>query len=216
MLHEHPLELADIKAGLAERPVDPATLRRRKAIYYPVAAVLAVIMLGAVYGFVNVEDTALTTVERQAPTVEVFVPWTSTPAPTQTPTLEPTETPVPTRTQTPTQLADETVTPSTEQAGEAATPPAASSSSLTWENVIGPVLQAKCGTCHGPAAMAGLNLSTYADAMQGGASGPVILPGDAENSLIVQIQEAGNHPGQLIPEEISQLVEWINAGAPEK
>jgi hypothetical protein len=52
--------------------------------------------------------------------------------------------------------------------------------------------------------------------MKGSASGPVILPGDATNSLIVQKQQQGNHPGQLTPEEIAQLIEWINAGALEK
>ena len=56
MLHEHPLELADIKAGLAERPVDPAAMRKRQRIYFPIAAVLGLIMLGSVYGFVNLED----------------------------------------------------------------------------------------------------------------------------------------------------------------
>jgi hypothetical protein len=61
-----------------------------------------------------------------------------------------------------------------------------------------------------------LNLSTHADAMKGGASGPVIVPGDAENSLLVQKQQAGGHPGQLTPEELAQVIEWINAGAPEK
>ncbi len=64
--------------------------------------------------------------------------------------------------------------------------------------------------------MAGLNLSTYADAIKGASTGPVIVPGDAANSLIVQKQQAGGHPGQLTPDEIAQLVEWINAGAPEK
>ncbi len=33
MLHEHPIELADIKAGLVERPVDAKTLRKRKMVY---------------------------------------------------------------------------------------------------------------------------------------------------------------------------------------
>src|SRR5512138_510565 len=96
MLHEHPLELADIKAGVAERPLDPVTLRKRQRVYLPVAAVLALIMLSGVYGFVNAEQTAITTVQRQAPTVVVFVPWTQTPAPTQTPTPPATETPLPT------------------------------------------------------------------------------------------------------------------------
>ena len=65
-------------------------------------------------------------------------------------------------------------------------------------------------------AMAGLNLSTYADAMKGGQSGAVIVPGDAANSLIVQKQQAGGHPGQLTAEEIAQLIEWIDAGALRK
>jgi cytochrome b subunit of formate dehydrogenase len=208
MLHEHPLELADIKAGKAERPVDPATLRKRQRIYFPVAAVLGLIMLGSVYGFVNLETTAVTTVARQVPTVAVFVPWTSTPAPTQTPTLPPTETPLPTITATP-------GTPATETTGTPATAPAVASS-LTWDSSIGAMLAAKCTSCHGAAAMAGLNLSTYSDAMKGGQDGPVIVPGDAANSLIVQKQQAGGHPGQLTPEEIAQLIEWINAGAAEK
>lgn len=187
MLHEHPLELADIKAGLADRPVDPLVLRRRQRVYLPIAAVLAILMLGGLYGFVNAETTALTTIQRQAPTIVVYVPQTFTPAPTQTPTS---------------------------LAGEAT--PSAPGAALTWDSSTGAMLQAKCTSCHGAAAMAGLNLSTYADAMKGGNSGPVIVPGDATNSLIVQKQQAGGHPGQLTADEIAKLIEWINAGAPEK
>jgi formate dehydrogenase gamma subunit len=188
MLHEHPLELADLKAGMAERPVDPVTLRKRQRAYLPVAAVLALFMLLGVYGFVNAEQTALTTIERQAPTQVVFVPWTPTPAPTVTPTVPVTE-----------------AAPSTPGVASA----------LTWNGAIGAVFEAKCGTCHGVGALGGLNLSTYTDAMQGGASGPVIVPGDGANSLLVTRQQAGGHPGQLTPEEIAQVMEWIDAGAPE-
>jgi len=207
MLHEHPLELADLKAGLAERTADPATIRKRQRIYIPIAAVLGLIMLGSVYGFVNLETTAVTTVQRQVPTVVVFVPWTPTPAPTQTATLPPTETQLPTITPTLGTPGTET-TPSTAETAVA--------SSLTWDNAIGPMLTTKCGMCHGTAATAGLNLTTYAEAIKGASDGPVIAPGDAANSKIVQIQQAGGHPGQLTAEEIAQLVEWINAGAPEK
>jgi cytochrome b subunit of formate dehydrogenase len=199
MLHEHPLELADIKAGMAERPIDPVTLRKRQRIYLPVSGLLTLFMLGGIYGFVNAEQTALTTTERQVPTVEVFVPQTPTPAPTQTPTLPPTETPLATQT-----------LPSTDSAQ--ATP----ASALLWEASIGPLLQAKCGTCHGAGALGGLNLTTYADALKGGISGPAVLPGDSANSLLVTKQEAGGHPGQLTPEEIAQVIEWIEAGALEK
>jgi formate dehydrogenase gamma subunit len=202
MLHEHPLELADIKAGLANRPIDPTVVRKRQMTYYPIAGVLALFMLGGIYGFVNSEKTALTTTERQVPTVVVFVPQTLTPAPTLTATLPATETPVPTQT-----VAG--ATPST--------PSTAVASSLTWDNTVGAMLQTKCGACHGGAApMVGLNLTTYADALKGSTNGPVINPGDAANSLIVKKQQAGGHPGQLTPEEIAQLIEWINAGAPEK
>jgi cytochrome b subunit of formate dehydrogenase len=196
MRHEHPLELADIKAGIAERPLTPAALRQRQRIYFPIALVLTLFMLGGVYGFVNAEQTALTTTERQVPTVEVFVPQTLTPAPTQTPTLPPTETPPPTQT-----AIDST--------------PSTPSSALTWDGPISALLQIKCGACHGATALGGLNLSTYEDAMRGGASGTVIIPGDEANSLLVTKQQAGGHPGQLTPEEIAQIIEWINAGAPE-
>jgi hypothetical protein len=203
MLHEHPLELADIKAGIADRPVDPVALQKRQRVYFPVAAVLALFMLGGVYGFVSAEKTALTTTERQVPTVEVFVPQTPTPAPTQTPTVPATDTALPTSTVSVTDApADST--------------PSTAASSLTWDSAIGALLSSKCGTCHGTAATAGLNLTTYADAMKGGNSGPVITAGDAANSLIVQKQQAGGHPGQLTPEELAQVIEWINAGAPEK
>src|SRR5215212_331835 len=100
MLHEHPLELADMKAGITDRPVDDATLRKRQRLYLPIAGVLALFMLLGGYGFVNAEQTALTTVDRQVPTVEVFVPWTPTPAPTQTPTSPASETSIPTVTPT--------------------------------------------------------------------------------------------------------------------
>lgn len=204
MLHEHPLELADIKAGLADRPVDPVSLRKRQRIYIPIAIVLALFMLGGIYGFVNAEQTALTTTERRVPTVIVFVPQTPTPAPTLTLTVAPTETAV------------AIASPTAAVAAGTETTPAATSS-LTWDNSIGTLLQAKCGTCHGAAApMMGLNLSTYTDALKGSSSGPVIIPGDAANSLIVKKQQAGNHPGQLTAEEIAQLIEWINAGALEK
>jgi cytochrome b subunit of formate dehydrogenase len=85
MLHEHPLELADIKAGLAERPVDEKTLRRRQKLYYPIAGLLAVIMLLGLYGFVNSEKTAIATVLPIPSEVAIYVPQTPTPLPTLQP-----------------------------------------------------------------------------------------------------------------------------------
>ncbi len=95
-------------------------------------------------------------------------------------------------------------------------PPAAAPATLTWDAFIGPLFQQKCAACHGPAAMAGLNISTYADTLKGSASGTIIISKDSANSKLIQKQSAGGHPGQLTPEEITQVKAWIDAGAPEK
>jgi mono/diheme cytochrome c family protein len=89
-------------------------------------------------------------------------------------------------------------------------------SAPVWEGDITTLLQAKCSTCHGAAAMGGLNLTTYADMLNGSQSGPVVVPGDGANSLLIVIQQAGGHPGQLTPEEIARVQAWIDAGALEK
>jgi cytochrome b subunit of formate dehydrogenase len=74
MLHEHPLELADIKDGVAEHSIDSATLQKRRRIYFPIAVVLAILMLTGVYGFVNAEVTAITTIDRQPSSGELLAP----------------------------------------------------------------------------------------------------------------------------------------------
>ena len=188
MLHEHPLELADIKAGIAERPLDLVAAAKRQRIYFPAAAIFSIALLAGLYGFVNAEQTALTTTERQHPTIEVYVPQTATPAPTQTQTPLASE-------QKPTSLPPGFV--------------------LTWDNSIGALFQSRCTLCHDASATAGLNLSTYADAMKGGKSGAVIVPKDAANSLLV-IKQQGKHAKQFTPDELNTIIEWINSGALEK
>lgn len=180
MLHEHPLELADIKAGIAERPVDPKTLRRRRAIYYPVAGILAIAMLLGIYGFIGSEKTAITTILPISNPEPIYVPQTPTPVPTTIAT---------------------------------AVPPGM----LTWDASIGALFQTKCAMCHNTALPTnGLSFSTYADALRGGSDGPVIIPGDAAGSKLVILQSAGGHPGQLSPEELTAVKNWIDAGALEK
>ncbi len=91
------------------------------------------------------------------------------------------------------------------------------SGALTYDATIGPLFMARCSNCHGENGIMGLNLTTYQTAMQGGTDGPVILPGDAAGSLLVQKQSGATaHFGQLTPEELQLVVDWINAGAPEK
>jgi hypothetical protein len=62
-----------------------------------------------------------------------------------------------------------------------------------------------------------LNLTSYPAMLQGGTSGPAISQGDPDQSLII-IKQTGeqNHFGQLSPEELELVRQWITAGAPEK
>ncbi len=190
MLHEHPLELADIKAGLADRRPNPVTLRKRQRIYFPIASVLTLGMLTGIYGFINSEKTALTTIPPQdGQQVQVYVPQTPTPRPTSSPTAAPT----------------------------AVKTPGAASAIISWEGSVGAFFQVKCGKCHGDLASGGLVLSTYASAMKGGDSGVVFVPGDAEGSLMIIKFESGNHPNlTLTPEELAMIKAWLNAGALER
>jgi cytochrome b subunit of formate dehydrogenase/mono/diheme cytochrome c family protein len=84
MLEEHPLELADLKAGI-KRSDDPAILSRRKRVFFPVFGVAAILMLIGIYAFVTIEDTAITTLP-PAQQVQIFAPLTPTPLPTALPT----------------------------------------------------------------------------------------------------------------------------------
>ncbi len=88
MLEDHALELADIKAGLAETPVDAKVKVKRERIFWPTYGILAAVMLVGVYLFVNYEETAIATVP-PAEEVVVFVPLTPTPLPTPLPSPTP-------------------------------------------------------------------------------------------------------------------------------
>jgi cytochrome b subunit of formate dehydrogenase/mono/diheme cytochrome c family protein len=191
MLHEHPLELADIKAGMDRKP-DPAALRRRRMLYYPISGIIALMLLFAVYGFVNGEQTAITTIPPQVATIPIYVPQTPTPLP-----------PTPTQAPSPTAAATAAST-------------AGAGAPVTWAEVSA-IFAGRCGTCHSATfATNGLNLGTFADALKGAQDGPVILPGDAANSKLILIQSQGGHPGQLSAEELALVRVWIAAGALEK
>jgi len=86
----------------------------------------------------------------------------------------------------------------------------------TWEGGIREVFQNRCGQCHGENALGGLSVTTYDSLLIGGDSGQIILSGDAQNSLLMEIQAAGDHSGQFTGAELALIREWINEGAPEE
>lgn len=94
--------------------------------------------------------------------------------------------------------------------------PGAQVGAMTWEGYFGGLFKNRCGTCHGVTKVGGLTLATYQDALTGGTSGASIIPGDPDSSVLVQVQSAGGHPGQLTIDELNKVIEWIIAEAPEQ
>jgi cytochrome b subunit of formate dehydrogenase len=87
---------------------------------------------------------------------------------------------------------------------------------ITWDGGLEGLFRNRCSTCHGFTSVGGLSLATYEQAIQGGDSGPAVVPGDPDAGTLLEVQSTGNHPGQLSDEELEQVIEWILAGAPEK
>ena len=78
------------------------------------------------------------------------------------------------------------------------------------------VLDRHCMACHGEARMAALDMRERETLLKGGKSGPAVVPGQADTSLLYQ---AASHTGELkmppgaarIPkEELQALRDWIN------
>ena len=88
-----------------------------------------------------------------------------------------------------------------------------------FENDIRPLLIERCIKCHGPKkSESGLRLDTNATLLKGGDSGVAVVPGQPDDSLIVQ---AVRHDGdvkmppdeKLDDREIAAVVRWIKEGA---
>lgn len=140
-------------------------------------------------------------------------PATATQAPAQ-----PTETSIP-PTAAPTDTVAPTVALPTEtETAVPATEAQASAGGVSYSNNVYPILQAKCLSCHGVDRIReGLDMRSYAGLINGSNNGPVITPGDANNSLLVQLVAQGEMPTRgtpVTPEELQVIIDWINQGAP--
>ena len=89
-----------------------------------------------------------------------------------------------------------------------------------FERRIRPVFARNCNACHGTTRMGGLDMTSRESLLQGGASGPSLVPGKSDQSLLVQAvshqHEKVRMPlGQprLADEQIADITEWVKAGA---
>jgi hypothetical protein len=94
---------------------------------------------------------------------------------------------------------------------------AASHADVSFANDIQPILESRCGSCHmGEFTSADLHMDTHEELMIGSESGPVIIPGNAKDSLLVEKISKGEMPKRgpkLTPAQIQIITDWINAGA---
>ncbi|MCA9135891.1 MAG: PSD1 domain-containing protein [Planctomycetales bacterium] len=89
-----------------------------------------------------------------------------------------------------------------------------------------PILLLRCNTCHGPRIrQGGVDLRSRESMMTGGKNGPVMIPGDADASLMIKrIESNACPPSESLlkffvrrppTSEVETLRRWIDAGAPE-
>src|SRR5918993_807321 len=88
-----------------------------------------------------------------------------------------------------------------------------------FERRIRPVLAKNCYACHTASMMGGLRLDSAGAIQKGGKSGPTIVPGKPDESLLIQAIRKSHErikmppSGKLADKEIADLTEWVKGGA---
>ena len=95
---------------------------------------------------------------------------------------------------------------------------AADAPELTFEKQVRPILKAHCFQCHGEAGKTEAKLDVRLKRLleKGGETGPAIVPGQPEQSLLLKRIESGEMPPverKLTPAERDVLRRWIAGGA---
>ena len=124
----------------------------------------------------------------------------------------PTDAPASTDTAAPTEPAAATEAPT-----DAATQPVVEGATVSFANDVLPIIESRCIGCHGgDRTEEGLDLKTHASIMAGSSNGPVIVPGDAVNSLLVEMvatQKMPKRGPKLTPPQVQIITDWVNQGA---
>jgi len=143
-------------------------------------------------------------------------PAATQPPPVSSPQGAPTETNAPMPTDLPTDTPTDVPTePPTEVSTDA---PAADVSTISFANDVMPIIESRCVNCHGGERIEeGLLMRNYDEILAGSDNGPVIVPGDVTQSLLVELITAQKMPKRgpkLTPPQIQAITEWVAAGAP--
>jgi len=84
---------------------------------------------------------------------------------------------------------------------------------------IRPILSQKCYKCHTDQPNSRFRVDSREAILQGGKRGPAVVPGDPDNSLLIQaVRQTGElkmpKDSRLDEQEIADLVAWVKMGAP--
>src|SRR2546426_215280 len=97
---------------------------------------------------------------------------------------------------------------------------AQSKTPIPFEDSAAPLLEENCAKCHsGTSPQAGLDVRSRAGLMKGGGSGPAIVVGTPDQSLLIKRISNGEMPPggpRLTPAQLEILRSWIEAGAPAR
>lgn len=95
------------------------------------------------------------------------------------------------------------------------TVPAPSNTKVSFSDDVQPIFTARCVACHG--GTSGLYLNSYENVMRGGARGAEVVPGDPNNSRLIQYVNSRYMPFRnqpLTSVQLQTLVDWVASGAP--
>src|SRR6185295_6445896 len=87
-----------------------------------------------------------------------------------------------------------------------------------FEMRVRPVLAKNCFACHTASKMGGLEMHSRESLLKGGKSGPAVIAGDPDHSLLLQaVRQQGDlkmpPQGKLKNDEIEQIAAWVKSGA---
>jgi hypothetical protein len=89
-----------------------------------------------------------------------------------------------------------------------------------FEKEVRPLLVQRCQTCHGPdKAKGGLRLTSRAALLEGGGTGPAVVPGKPDESLLIKAIRHKDSPKmppkeRLPDRDIDVLTRWVQMGLP--
>src|SRR5881296_3931144 len=91
---------------------------------------------------------------------------------------------------------------------------------IAYERDVRPLLRERCYACHGNGSrLGGLQIDSRAGLLNGGQSGPAVVPGHSDPSLLIRLVSGGDRARvmpargkRLSPAEVDLLRRWIDQG----